>query len=93
MSHGCDMDSSTRQIACRRYARWANHLKLWRLCGNAKCRRARAYRGKVHLCARPTYRKACAISSTVAQAQEEGLNFEDVIERLDESGAVEAFED
>jgi hypothetical protein len=29
----------------------------------------------------------------LTQAQDEGLSFEDAIERLDESGAVEAFED
>jgi hypothetical protein len=76
---------------------WANHLKLWRLCGNAKCRRARACRGKVHLCARPNFlllpEGVRDFFHDLTQAQDEGLSFEDAIERLDESGAVEAFED
>jgi hypothetical protein len=29
---------------------WANVLYIWRLCGNASCRRARACRGKVRAC-------------------------------------------
>jgi hypothetical protein len=29
---------------------WGNALSLWRLCGNAACRRARACRGNVRLC-------------------------------------------
>jgi hypothetical protein len=59
--------------------------------------RARTYRGKVHLCARPNFlllpEGVRDFFHGLAQAQEEGLNFEDAIERLDESGAVEAFED
>jgi hypothetical protein len=76
---------------------WVNHLLLWRLCGNAKCRRARACRGKVHLCARPNFyllpQGVQDFYHGLADARNEGLSFEDAMERLDETGAVEAFED
>jgi hypothetical protein len=35
--------------------RLADLLCLWRLCGNASCRRARGCRGRVHLCARRNF--------------------------------------
>jgi hypothetical protein len=74
-----------------------NHLLMWRLCGNAKCRRARACRGKVYRCSRPSFfllpQGVRDFFFGLADAQEEGLSFEEAMERLDETGAVEAFED
>jgi len=76
---------------------WATHLKLWRLCGNAKCRRAGACRGKVQFCARANFlllpQGVRDFFHGLTEAQEEGLSFQEAIEQLDESGAVEAFED
>jgi hypothetical protein len=34
----------------------ADFLCLWRLCGNASCRRARACRGRAHLCTRRNFK-------------------------------------
>ena len=33
----------------------ADLLCIWRLCGSARCRRARACRGRVHLCGRRNF--------------------------------------
>jgi hypothetical protein len=59
-------------------------------------RRARACRGKVYRCSRPSFfvlpQGLRDFFFGLADAQEEGLSFEEAIERLDETGAVEAFE-
>jgi hypothetical protein len=34
----------------------ANMLCLWRICGNAACRRAKSCRGRVHLCGPRNYK-------------------------------------
>jgi hypothetical protein len=51
---GADTQRNDRSLAAGMRV-WATHPKLWRLCGNAKCRRARARRGKVYRCARPNF--------------------------------------
>jgi hypothetical protein len=60
-------------------------------------RRARACRGKVYRCSRPSFfllpQRVRDFFFGLADAQEEGLSLEEAIERLDRTGAVEALED
>jgi len=35
---------------------WSNFLALWRVCGNARCRRAKCCRGRALLCGRKNSR-------------------------------------
>ena len=85
------MNNSTDTSLAEGMRVWANHLKLWRLCGNAKCRRAGACRGKVHTCGRANAsllpQGVRDFFNGLADAQAEGLSFEEAMERLDESAA------
>lgn len=49
-----ESDSGTSSEA-ETLRRFANLLCLWRLCGNAACRRTRACRGRSHLCAKRNF--------------------------------------
>ncbi len=57
----------------------ANMLCLWHLCGNGGCRRARACRGNVRLCAGRVGNWFEALTKT----RKEGLSFEEMEERLE----------
>jgi hypothetical protein len=47
-------DSDRSEVAALRVMN--DLLHLWRLCGNARCRRSRACRGGAHLCVHRNYR-------------------------------------
>ena len=72
-----------------------NALCLWRLCGNASCRRARACRGRPQLCGRRNYlllpEGVRDWFELLSQAKEEGLSFEEAMDWLGGSAEEEAF--
>jgi hypothetical protein len=75
--------------------RLADLLCLWRLCGNASCRRARACRGRVHLCARRNFK---CLPDAVREWFEEflaaksvGVPFEDFKDEMEGREETEAF--
>ncbi|MGB6909144.1 MAG: hypothetical protein WBE01_05340 [Methyloceanibacter sp.] len=75
--------------------RFADMLCLWRLCGNAGCRRARSCRGRVHLCAR---RNTAALPAGVRglfiaflAAKHAGLSFDMFVAEMDGGEEHEAF--
>lgn len=70
---------------------WANVLRIWRLCGNASCLRARACRGNVRACCRRNYpllpEGVRDWFAALLEAGHEGLSFaelKDYLEGLDE---------
>ena len=75
--------------------RFANLLCLWRLCGNAACRRAGACRGRSHLCAR---RNFAVLPEGVREwfvaflaAKYAGLPFEDFRDEMEGREETDAF--
>ena len=73
----------------------ANMLCLWRVCGNAACRRAHSCRGRAHLCAK---RNSPALPAPVREfflsflaAKWAGVDFEDFKEEMDGRDETEAF--
>lgn len=75
--------------------RTSNMLCLWRLCGNAGCRRSRACRGRAHLCGK---RNSGALPKGVRgffeaflAAKMVGLSFEDFREDMEGREETEAF--
>ncbi len=88
-------DSTGTSSEAEHLRRFANLLCLWRLCGNAGCRRARACRGRVHLCAR---RNTAALPAGVREfftaflaAKYAGLDFDSFAAEMDGSAEHEAF--
>ena len=87
--------SASRQQWEQGARQWADVLCLWRLCGDAGCRRARCCRGGVHDCfARsfpllPDGVRAWFVGLGAAQAEK--LPFEAAMARLDATPAGEAF--
>jgi hypothetical protein len=70
-------------------------LCLWRLCGNAACRRARACRGRAHLCPK---RNSAALPQGVRDffvsflaAKWAGIDFERFCEDMDGREETQAF--
>jgi len=70
-------------------------LCLWRVCGNAVCRRARSCRGRAHLCAK---RNTGAVPPPVREfffsflaAKSVGVSFEDFRGEMDGRDETEAF--
>jgi hypothetical protein len=70
-------------------------LCLWRVCGNAVCRRARSCRGRAHLCAK---RNTGAVPPPVREfflsflaAKSVGVGFEDFRGEMDGRDETEAF--
>lgn len=74
---------------------WADVLRLWRLCGNASCRRCRACRGKSRACFSANYPLlpdgVREYFDALGQAHRDGLTFDDALEELDGSDEDEAF--
>jgi hypothetical protein len=74
---------------------WGNVLKIWRLCGNAACRRARACRGNPRRCAPRNYpllpEGVRGWFETLIVAKEAGVSFEEVRDRLEGTEEDEAF--
>jgi hypothetical protein len=62
-------------------------LKLWRLCGNASCRRTRCCRGRVRLCFPRNFPLlpdgVRGWVDALAGAKADGLSFEEAMEWLD----------
>jgi hypothetical protein len=77
--------------------RWGTVLKLWRLCGNASCRRARACRGCLQSCGRRNYALlpdgVRGWFELLSEAKEEGLSFAEVRDWLEGTAEEEAFRD
>ena len=76
--------------------RWASNLLcLWRLCGNAGCRRARACRGRAHLCGKRNVKLLPApvreFFVAMLAAKWAGLPFEDFREDMEGREETEAF--
>ena len=76
---------------------WGTVLMLWRLCGNASCRRARACRGRPRLCGPANYPLlpdgVRGWFEMLAEAKEEGLSFEEARAWLDGTEEEQAFRD
>lgn len=74
---------------------WGTTLLLWRLCGHASCRRARACRGKVRLCVPRNFpllpEGVRGWFAAVTEAKEEGMSFEEMRDWLDGTEEDEAF--
>jgi hypothetical protein len=77
--------------------RWGTVLMLWRLCGNASCRRAHACRGRPRLCGPANYPLlpdgVRGWFEMLAEAKEEGLSFEEARAWLEGSEEEQAFRD
>lgn len=76
---------------------WSKVLSLWRLCGNAACRRARRCRGEAHVCLPKNFQLLPQGVRDwfvdLAAAQECDIPFDAAIESLDASPAGQAFHD
>lgn len=76
---------------------WGEVLSLWRLCGNAACRRARICRGHARVCFPRNFvllpEGVQAWFVGLGEAQENGLTFDEAMDWLDAVGAGEAFRD
>ena len=79
------------------YRVYAERLQVWRLCGNASCRRARACRGRPRLCGPANYPLlpdgVRGWFEMLAEAKEEGLSFEEARAWLDGTDEEQAFRD
>lgn len=75
--------------------RWGTVLKLWRVCGNASCRRARCCRGKVRHCFPRNFlllpEGVRGWIDVLAEAKADGLSFEEAMEWLEGTEEGEAF--
>ena len=73
---------------------WGDLMSLWRLCGNAACRRAHACRGNARVCFPRHFpllpEGVRAWLAGLGEAQEDGLTFEEAMEWLDATPAGEA---
>ncbi len=76
---------------------WASIVKLWAVCDNAACRKARACRGAIHTCAPKNFAKAPeevrGILCCLLAAKAEGLSFDEAIEGFPGSRAEAAWHD
>jgi len=75
--------------------RCADMLCLWRICGDAVCRRAHACRGRAHLCVRRNFRAlpegAREFFETFLAAKYAGLSFDAFKEEMEGSEEFAAF--
>jgi len=89
--HRLDRDTA------RSLRNWGDMLCLWRLCGRAACRRAQRCRGEAPVCFPRNFpllpEGVRAWFGGIAQAQEDGLTFEQAIEWLDSNWAGDAYHD
>ena len=89
--HRLDRDTA------RSLRNWGDMLCLWRLCGRAACRRAQRCRGEAPVCFPRNFpllpEGVRAWFGGIAQAQEDGLTFEQAIEWLDSHWAGDAYHD
>jgi len=74
---------------------WGNVLSLWRLCGNAACRRAHGCRGNGTACFRQNYpllpEGVRAWFEGLGEAQKENYSFDQAIVWLDSLGLMNEF--
>jgi hypothetical protein len=76
--------------------RWGSDLCcLWRVCANAKCRRARACRGRVHTCAKRNYglvpQGVRDVFEALLVARWSGLPFEDFKDDIEGTEEADAY--
>jgi hypothetical protein len=85
---------SAREAALRD---WTKFLALWRVCDNAGCRRSHACRGNVRACAPANFARAPegvkAWFAMMLRGKQDGLSFDELLERLDGTAAEAAFLD
>lgn len=91
--------SFTSDLAARAKAQrgWGNILGLWRLCGDAACRRARACRGDALVCFPRNInllpQGVREWFTALGEAQADGLTFDEAMRSLEDTPESEAFED
>jgi hypothetical protein len=99
MEHACMTETTTETTARGReiegLRRASDLLCLWRVCGNAVCRRARSCRGRARLCAR---RNGSAVPPPVREfflsflaATSVGVDFEAFREEMEGRDETDAF--
>jgi len=76
---------------------WGNILGLWRLCGNAACRRAHCCRGQGAACFKANYpllpEGVRAWFEGLGEAQKQDYSFDEAVEWLDGLGLMDEFRD
>jgi hypothetical protein len=89
-----DTEASRRRVI-EDLRRANNFLCLWRVCGNAVCRRARSCRGRAHLCGK---RNDGALPPPVRDfflsflaAKYAGVSFEDFRDKMEGRDETDAF--